>query len=353
MIAIAAVIAPTQIAPGQAPPAGGGTPQDIAIDAVRTRSEIPENDPSIDGWITYRLEKLRAEVGIPPQGSEPTPSEQFVNAFRTESAHAQNSNSFKQRLAEQTARRFASELQSNAELDPRVAEAFARALLAMENVAAMNGLVAGLRAKSYPAVRYLSAKALAALIPAIQADQGLTASTLQVLKSAGAEETSPAVLQQIYEAMYYRERLNVAVPAILDLMEAQLKLRANAPAGSAAEEPVIAFLKREIAGIQDRNRLVGILAAHLRLDVERYLSPNVSPAEKDDLERIIDAVEGLLAQIVSPTSPAPNVRDAMKKPENQNAAMPVELAKWIGSEQSRGVLNDPPWNVPVGAPVVG
>ena len=80
-------------------------------------------------------------------------------------------------------------------------------------------------------VRYYSARTLAQLIPDIQADQARTGSTLQALREAGTAETSGEVLAQIYEAMFYRERLGVALPAILDVIMAQLRRREQAAPG--------------------------------------------------------------------------------------------------------------------------
>ncbi len=334
---------------GGGPIAAAQVPEDNALDALRTRSSVPADDPAIETWITYRLKKLTDDLQV---GSEEAAGG-FLQAYRTQFNHTENSASFKAALLQQSNQRFAAEFEKGQGLPVAVGLTLARTLADLKDVGTIGGLTAGLQAKGQPAARYTCAKAFAALIPAIQADTTLTKTTIERLRDAGAQESNGLILKRIYEALSYREaNLETAAGAMMEIIKGQLRRRAGgAPACDGAEETAFNFLRNEAGNLQAKPRLVVLLAADLRMDVERYLTPGVSEEEKYLIELTIDAAENLLQRVVAPPSPAPSVREVIKKTENRDLNLPLELNKWIGTEQNKGLLNGPPWNVPVGAPI--
>ena len=330
-------------------PASAQSPEDVALDAVRTRSSVPPDEAAIDNWITYQIKKLREDLAV---GSTQADDE-FLQAYNTQCNHAENSASFKTRFGEQTSRRFAAEFEKGQGLEVKVGLVLARTLAGMNDLGSLGALSAGLTAKGQPGVRYTCAKVFSALRPGIQADAGQTARTIGLLRDAGALEQSGVVRVQIYDALFYRDtNLEAAVEAILDVVKGQLRMRGQgAPACDGAEQAAFNFLRTELNNIQDKGRLVAVLAAYLRSDTERYLTKGVSDEERYLIELTVDVAESLLARVVALTGPAPNIREAMKHVVDRDINMPLELNKWIGTAQTKGVLNGPPWNVTVGAPI--
>ncbi|MCK4659048.1 MAG: hypothetical protein KAV82_05950 [Phycisphaerae bacterium] len=333
---------------GMVPAVFGQVPEDVALDSVRTRSSIPSGEPAIDNWITFRINKLRDELQV---GSKQADNA-FSTAYLAQLRHEENSASFKMRFMERTNKRFAAEFKKEQGLEVAVGLTLARVLAEMNDVGAIPALSAGLEVAGQPAVRYTCVKAFEALMPEIEDDTVRSKAIIERLGQTGTHEHSGVVRKQIYKSLSRRgPNFNVATDAIFDIMEAQLRIRAqSAPAYDGAEEMVFGFLRNELSNVRDKNRLVAILGTHLRLDVERYLTKGISMEEKFLIELTIDAAESLLRRVAAPPAPVPNIRDAMSKIENQDLNMPLELNKWIGTAQTPGVLNKAPWNVPVNAP---
>ncbi|MFH0982284.1 MAG: hypothetical protein V2A79_12175 [Planctomycetota bacterium] len=333
---------------GLVSPTSAQAPEEVTLDAVRTRTTIQPDEPAIDAWITYRLKKLREDLQVSPSEAD----DALLQAYRTQYNHPENSASFKTRFLEQTSQRFAAEFEKGQGLEAAVGLALAQVLADLKELGAIPGLAAGLKATGQPGVRYTCAKTFAALIPTIQADKERTKTTIQLLREVGAREANGVVLARIYEALFYKDaNLEPAVEAILEVIKGQLRMREQgSPAADGAEEVALKFLRDEANNLQAKNRLVAVLAAYLRLDVERYLTQGISADEQYHIEVTTDATENLLLRSAAP-SPAPNLREAMKKAENRDVTLPLELNKWIGTPQTKGVLNNPPWNVAVGAPI--
>lgn len=332
------------------PPASAQTPQEVALDAVRTRSSIAPNDPVIDDWISYRLNKLMDDLQVEPKKA----GDSFFQAFHDQYENEENSASFKMRFVEQTNRQFTAEFEKGRKLQATIGLTLARALAGINDPNTIPGLSAGLRAEGQPAVRYLCAKSFATLAHTIQNDQTRTREILELLRKAGGQEQNGVVLKAVYQAMFYRDaNLDVAVEAILEVIKGQLRMREQgSPACDGAEEVAFNFLRSELNNVSAKNRLVAVLAAYLRLDVKRYLAGGISMEEKYRIELSIDAAERLLVGVVAPpAASAPRIREAIKKAQDRDLNMPLELNKWIGTIQTTGMLNKPPWNVPIGAPI--
>jgi len=334
---------------GVASPVSAQAPEQQALDALRTRSSIPPGNQTIDAWITYRLARLREDLSVGMKQAD----DEFLGAYQTQCNHPENSAAFKTRFIERTNQRFAAEFGKGRGLEVTVGLTIARAIAGIGDLTVLEGLSAGLKADGQPAARYVCAKTFATLIPAVQGDTAQARSIIDLLREAGVQESNGIVLARIYQALEYRGvNLKTAVEAILDVITAQLRMReAGAPACDGAEQAAFAFLRSELSNIQDKNRLVAVLGACLRLDVNRYLADGVTDDEKYFIELTVDAAEALLLRAVAPAAPVPNVREAMKNLQNQDLNAPLELNRWIGTTQTPGTLNTAPWNVPVGAPV--
>ncbi|MCP4589332.1 MAG: hypothetical protein GY842_01175 [bacterium] len=329
--------------------ASAQAPEEVALDAVRTRSAVAQNDPAIDNWITLQLNRLRSAVQLADRKGD----DAFIQAFGTQYNHAENSPAFKERFIERTDRRFAEEFSKGRGLEAVVGLALARVLGVLQHLGTTEALSAGMATPGQPAVRYVCAKTLAELRPEIEKDPGRTQAIIQRLRDWGAQEPNGVVLKQVYGALSYRgAHLEAANNAILDVIKGQLRLREQgAPACDGAEEAAYGFLQSELGNLQNTELLVAVLAAQLRMEVRRYLTKGLTEEERYLIELTIEAGEGLLARVVSSGVGGPKVREALKNAEDRDINLVLELNKWIGTEQTAGVLNAAPWNVLAGAPI--
>ena len=331
-------------------------PAGTALDAIRGRAPTGEADDKVlDEWIA-------AEVRSLLEAPDPVRADAFRTAFKTQIADAKNAPEFTGRFAERTAQAFAKELADCAKLAAPAARAMAWVLTDFKRAGTVDGLEAGLKCADKPDVRFLCAGAFSALRDTIGPNAVLLERTLRILREAGQAETNGVVVAAIYDALQFTgsDRLAGGAEAMLDVLEARLQKRKAFPGGpvcDGGELRVLAFFQKNALPQALKERLVGRLAVMLRLDVERLAQAGAKPgeavlseSEQAALAESLDLCEALLAQLVAPGN-APNVRGALKKaPDVRTPEMKLELNKWIGTEETPGILNETPWKVAKGAP---
>jgi hypothetical protein len=322
------------------------------MDNLRVRAPGgPADEKILNDWIAQELGRLESETCSP---------EDFRARFRDQRTNENNDKAgkFVAALAAKVGDMFGAKLRECDKVAPAVARALAWTLRDFQDTATRRGLEAGLACAKLADVRYLCAQGFLELQDEIKADPLLREQVLEILRGAGRVETSGLVMQQLYRAMNYDEgdgQFAATTAAIVDVMKARLDRRKAHTSGlicDGGELPVLAlFQDRRPPNERLTQQLVAQLAVLLRLDASRLAEADVDEFERIRLVQSIDACETLLTLLVSPSSPAPDIRGAVRKGDDVRAVeIQLELIKWIGVEGTPGVVNAAPWNVPIGAP---
>ncbi|GJM25248.1 MAG: hypothetical protein DHS20C16_16630 [Phycisphaerae bacterium] len=337
-------------------------PKDQFLENLRTGDPTSADNKAFDQRIDTEIQRLEAAASgtelVARQGAL-----DFVSRFMDQYNNANNTASFKEKLAERASLRIIEQFNRGAELNPVAARAMADVLSRLGSVSARDALLLGLKSTDQ-VVRYLCAKGLALIIDGVSADARLTQVTLDAIVEAAAKETNAVVAAAMYEALRYgNDHTSKVLAAILKVLDGRLEfMRASLQSVDAAETSVIHFIS-QFNGLstEDKVAIIGRLAVLLRLSVEAYEDAssqgNEAEARLDVLEQMIVLLEELIESIVNPSGKSPDIRSEMskmsKKDSNERAvvaAMKIELLLWIGTEQSEGLLNKDPWKVPVDAP---
>ncbi len=326
----------------------GPTDADKALDGLRGRAPSGEvDDRVLDDWLQQELARLDENP------TDPERAKAFQQRCIAQITNSGNTPEFVARLADRVGVLFTPRLADCDKLAPPAARAMAAVLRQFDRTGVIDALEAGLKCQSRQDVRYLCAQGFARLRNNIAVNPVLMERALRILRTAGQAETSGPVTAQIYDALSFRsgDRLSEAMAAMLDVLTARIERRRAVPVCDGGELVFLDF----VTGNRPPNRplterLVPLLAVQLRLDVTRLEQEGVDEYERMRLLASIEAGEVLLTELVN-ASGAPNVRNALKKGDDvRMLEAQIELNKWIGTPNAAGVLNAPPWNVPVGAP---
>jgi hypothetical protein len=227
----------------------------------------------------------------------------------------------------------------------------AEVLSAFDVIQARDALISGLKSDD-ATVRYLSAKALLGLQNKITADARLARETIAALAQAGAGEKSGVAAGAMYEAASYADYKSESVDALVQMLNGRVDiLRQGAVRLDRGELPGLRALSDMESEIGNRaNALAGSLGALLRIHVEHYKPGELDLYEQAAIEETILETESLLKKIVRGS----NLPDVAEKMQRGGDAAPIdmqiELNRWIGTDETDGVLNAAPYNVPKGAP---
>ena len=315
---------------------------DAMIDTIRSRTDIGESDQRrIADW-------MRDEIA----GGRPF--KEFRRRFSEQYNDAGNTQQFRTQFAVQATGVAAEKFRSGALIGDN-AHAVAQALVDLKRIEVHPALLVCLNAADVRA-RYLCADGLVELKRQIASDNALFASTVEALREAGRKEQSGVVLGRIYDALAIPEKVGAVFADYVQLLDARLAVRRNGGAINGGPE-LYAFEFFRLPAVRNaldpnqKAQLVARLAVFLRLDAARYAAPNLDFNEIDRLERTLDAAEEILAALVP--EGGGKIRDALSSGGVQAApTVMAEVYRWIGdaNANSPGALNQPPWNVAVGAP---
>ncbi len=318
-------------------------PEDEMIDQIRKLEQIGATDQERirRGWVDKQVEKY-------------TDFAAFRKRFRDQYTNAGNSPQFMSQFAAQTATVVATNF-GKSDLRPEVAWGLAQVLLDMNRAETRPGLIACLKSSDARA-RYLCAKGLIGQKTSIAAAATSLQEAVQALREAGLVESDPVVLERIYEALAIPGQAAAVFDAYLAVFDKRLETRRrDAISEDGAEIDALEFFRTPgVAGsltADQKTQLVSRLAVFLRMDAERYQEPSLRFNEIDKVERMLDSEEEVLVLLVG--SSGGDVRGALSAGARQNKGAVLEQAyRWVGhpDQNTRGALNDAPWNVSVGAP---
>lgn len=319
-------------------------PEQATLDTLKQRTDISASDQeSIGRWIRAEMERF---IDFPA----------FRKRLMDQYSQAGNTEAFKQHFALRTVH-AATTVFATSENRGDAAHALAQVLVDMDRSDVLPGFIAGLKSPDARA-RFVCARGLVAQKKAVGADKAKIDSVLPFLREAGLAESNPIVLGRMYEALGFPPaQAPAAFDAYLALFDKRMALRKNNPlvVDGAEWYAYEYFRTKSIASALNANQqqqLAARLAVFLRFDAERYEAQNLSFDEVDTLERCLDGVEEILSLLVG-DGKGGKIRDVLGSTGHTHpAAIQPELTKWIGSNSSneKGVLNDPPWNIPPGAP---
>jgi HEAT repeat protein len=239
---------------------------------------------------------------------------------------------------------------------PTVRWALAEALRSFDDPAAIDGLTAALQSDDV-IVRWRAATGLLSLRDRVGA---AAPNVLSALEQTARSEPHELVRRSVYLAMLMPDRLDDGLAKLASALVARREQVDQGPAaGLKAETDLFERLARPdslLRNASERGRadLTRALAAILTTAVGRYtaLPADASALDKEALERLILQTESALrvaAREVAGGNSAPDVTAAMSAGGADAAnRLQAELAKWVGQEGSPGLLNQAPWDVPVG-----
>lgn len=340
-------------------PVQAQTQEDENVNTIRQLSQISAADQRrIADWVQVQVDTLAAIPGEERQ----TAAAAFRKTFKTQYENPANSPPFKAQLAAQTATIAALQF-GDANLDQWIAYALPRVLVDMGGIETSPGLFAGLKSKHEP-TRFLCAEGLSALKSVITSDKAKLDQAVAALKEAGLAESSPIVLGRIYLTLAYPTQVPTVFDSYIAIFEKRLTdRRAGAVTADGAEVEAFEFFRTSgvLAALNQnqKEQLARPLAVFLRMNAERYTTPALGRDgtgldfyEVDRLERSMDSVEAVLAELVG-AGKGGKIRDEIAAAgQDRQAEVLAEAYKWVGDPQSKepGALNTAPWNVALGAP---
>lgn len=337
--------------------------QDEAIDAIRRLETIAALDQGrIKDWVQAQVDRLGGGAkGDDLKALRGRDLQSFRRVFAEQWKNSANTPAFRTQFATQATLVAQAEL-AKASSDPTVPTALAGVLLDLGQPETLPALLVGLKSP-VQGTRLLAARGIENLRASLGPEKEKFQPVLTALRDAALTETSPVVLGRLYEAMTIPGQSVPVSEAILAVF--QKRLGAAGPI-TGAELPALEWFRNKslMSALTPEMKadLVRLVAGLLRRSAERYSDPQLAPPkdekasdlsfyERDAIERTLDAVEEILTTI--PIENGGKIRDALNEGGYENRAGVLrEAAKWVGDAQAntRGVLNEAPWNVPVGAP---
>lgn len=334
-----------------AAPAGAQPGDDAVFEELQTHESLgPHDDPILDQWLSDRIAELVATLGSGNVNKFAQAEQKLWAVVKALFRQAAITEAFKNRLAERAARQFADHFANNNPVPPEVARALVRLLRFMDRVGTLAGLQAALQSPD-EAVRYLGAEGLRSLRDRIGPNAQLARTVITTLRDTGVAEENGVIVGAIYRALEYPNQVTDSLSAIGAMLSARAnRFRAGRNIVERAEIDGFLFLEPHHAQLTQPQRLQAVrdLASLLQFYATKYLDPATRPADKQLLERLMFRAEDLLEKIVQPAQRAVSMRNALRDQPNVARNLPVELAKWIGATGAPGLLNQTPWDVPIG-----
>lgn len=347
IVTVLGMVIPSAVSRAQAQSA-----EDQAIDVFRGNQTIGASDQSrIKAWVESRVVVLVAAANADGPGA----LQAFRGAVESQRTNPGNSAAFRTALAQQLGAVAASRF-DGATLDRWTAQGMAQAMLEFNRVETIDGLVACLKSSTSVA-RYLCVRGLASQQRKIAGDNAKLSRVIGALKEAGESETDPVALAHIYLALSYPSQASAVVDAYLAILTKRIALRRGAAvAVDRAEVDAFEFFRNAtVIGAMNndqKSRLVNALAVFLRADAQRYDTADLLFTEIEAIEQRLQSNEGVLASLQG--SGGGDIRGTLDKGghSTNHQAVVAEAYRWVGDPGSKtvGALNQPPWDVPVGAP---
>lgn len=318
------------------------------LDLMRGQPLTPQDDQLIDACISAEVAAMNKALDRP--APDMSRAATFRDRLNAELSNAENTPKFNIRFVERAAALFGPQLAASG-TNPASARAMAEVLGAFDVIQTRDALLSGITSPD-ATVRYLSAKALLELQNEMTSDARLARETITALAQAGASEKSGVAAGAMYQAVNYGDYKSESVDALIQMLAGRVAiLREGGVRLDRGELPAIRALSDLESEIGNRAAaLSGSLATLLRIHVEHYKPDQLDMYEQAAVEETILEAENLLKKVVRGSS-LPDVAGKMQR--GGDAApieMQIELNRWIGTDETDGVLNAAPYNVPKGAP---
>jgi hypothetical protein len=324
--------------------------QDTAIiDTIRTQAQIGESDQRrIGDWVEAQVTRLKGT----PEAERIPAAIKMRDLFRTQFDHSTNSPAFKEQFAARTASVAVSQ---QAALDARTAQALTKILLDFNRPECTPAFMAALKSKD-AGVRMLAASGLAAQRAGLTADKARLDPTVTALREVGVSEPEDVVLDRIYWALSVPPaQVGSVFDTFMAIFDKRLeKRRGGALASDGAEISAYEFFRTPgvVTALSppQKEQLVKALATFLRLDAQRYATPNLDFIEIDRLQRLLDGAEEILVAVAAGVKGG-DMRGSLAAGHTPDQVL-QQAGLWVGDAKANqpGALNAAPWNVPIGAP---
>lgn len=332
-------------------PVRGQSGNDAVFNELQTHAMLgPDDDPVLDVWLVEVVEQL---VTASKGGIEDFAQKGKEARVRVETLvrDADVSEAFKTHLAQRAAAQFNDRFAGDNPAPAVVARALVRLLRAMDRIETLPALQAATRSDD-PAVRFLAVEGHRDLGDRMGRDAQLSRATITSLGDVGMGEESGVIVGAVYRAVQIPNFTSESLSTMIDVLNARARrFQQGRNIPELAEFDAYVFLNQNASQLTQAQRaqVAGDVAAFLKYYVGAYSSPLIRPADKHLLETLIFPAEALLETLVAPNQRAPSLRTALRDRQDTAQNLPVELAKWIGATGSPGLLNQPPWSLPIGA----
>jgi len=202
--------------------------------------------------------------------------------------------------------------------------------------------------------RFIAAQGLSELKGNFGSD---TAGAIDGIRQALLSESNPAIAAQIARAIKVSAQPEASAQGVAEFIKRRTDQFRQAGLGdlSPLYAALLALDNMPLNEIPAANRppLVAAVADLFEFAVHTTLSnAKLDDNSTDNLERIIDRAEPVLAKLLvgnTPPENLPSVADMMRAGGDEKAtAMQAELDKWFGAGADSGILNSAPWSLPIG-----
>lgn len=330
--------------------------QDISelIGLARRQQHTRAEQRRVEAWVKQQITQLDG-------GGSPTQFRATFDQLAGPEAAFPVSASFRDLLGEKCGELFPPVI---ARSDTRQALAMAQVLARIPTSSTVKGLADCLTQKSQ-AVRYWGAQGLRLRRPELAAAPSAARAALAAIQTAATKEANGIILRQMYAALDYTTP-NAPAPAALAqdvihtitaVMDARFKTyRARSTRGAKADADAAVLLTRfwhyRRTPAAAKPELVEYLGTLLQASALLYVDADAAVAQRNDLLLVVLECETQLTAIWRAANPDGNQEalpqvHALLKTVPQASLLKLELYKWIGTKDVRGLLNQPPLNAAV------
>ncbi len=324
-----------------------GQDQSLDLAEIRKNNFATIDKQRVQAWCQQRVKLIMASKT--PMKDAPA----FVTEVNGHIQAADATNAFKTGMVEAVATAFAA--QYKPATDSKNPAAFSSLVLlaflrAYDNPAATACYKLAIN-DAFAGVRLVAAEGLLKSKLAPQDWDAL----LPTLQKQASAETDPAAMDRFYRVLTMNggPAIDRVVPALLAIMDARLtRFEQKGEFPVVADANVTTWLAGRFAQInnnQTKNEVIRRTARLVADAVHHYTKTEAGRDQREQLERVVVIAEAQLKAMVKAVVPGaatqPDVTTAMTEGgAERNVKMEKEMAAWIGTDQTAGILNAAPFN---------
>lgn len=328
-------------------------PQDANVNAIRASTSIADIDRrKLAEWVQAEVAAC-TNAAAKEKGNA---FQEFRTRYLAQLQNPSNSQVFNTELLKQTAAVAVTEF-ARQDLDATASMSLAHVLAGAGRPEAYPALIAGLKARDH-ATRFLCAKGLLALQPALAADRddkNKIPNTINAIRDAALVETSSVVLGRMYAAMVYRAQPGPSLDALLAVLDTRIAARKAGTVGVEGAELGALEAVEDVEFIKalappQKAQLAQRVAAMLRMDADAYQATDLPFDEIDILERKMWSAELVLVALAGEASGGKVRSELDAGGHGRRADVLKQVYAWVGKPGGTepGALNNQTWGVPVG-----